>query len=366
MLPEPLKYHFEPKRGWLNDPNGLIYYKGRYHAFFQHNPHAPKWDTMHWGHAVSDDLLYWEELPIALYPDMPYENGGGCFSGSAIEKDGRLYLFYTSVSKALGQTQSLAFSDDGLTFHKYEGNPILPCSPLGDNRDFRDPKVFQYGGRYQMVCGAGVDGVGKVLLFESDDLIRWEYAGVLYQNADCSPAIECPDLFELDGQYILSFSIMGDNGKRDFSTAFLIGNYDGRAFTPRSQQPVEQGPDFYAPQTFLDENGRRVIIGWAYNPGRPQPPFPTENAGALSVPRVLTLEEGKLRSFPVESIRPFLVDSDEHVRVRDNRLLLFDGEKIVLDKTFGRIDEVKILRDTKLIEVFVNGGEYNASFWYVQ
>lgn len=93
MLPEPLKYHFEPKRGWLNDPNGLIYYKGRYHAFFQHNPHAPKWDTIHWGHAVSDDLLYWEELPIALYPDMPYENGGGCFSGSAIEKDGRLYLF---------------------------------------------------------------------------------------------------------------------------------------------------------------------------------------------------------------------------------------------------------------------------------
>ena len=90
-------YHLSPRVGWMNDPNGLIFFRGQYHAFFQHYPHAPSWGQMHWGHTVSVDLLRWKELPIALYPDQPYEDDGGCFSGSAVEKDGRLYLFYTSV-----------------------------------------------------------------------------------------------------------------------------------------------------------------------------------------------------------------------------------------------------------------------------
>ena len=158
-------FHFQNQKGWMNDPNGLIYYKGKYHAFFQHYPYAPRWGQMHWGHAVSENLLDWEELDIALCPDEPYENDGGCFSGSAIEKDGRLYLFYTSVSHELGQTQSVAFSDDGITFTKYENNPVIKESPLGSNREFRDPKVFEYEGGYRMVVGAGIDNIGKLLLF---------------------------------------------------------------------------------------------------------------------------------------------------------------------------------------------------------
>ena len=118
-MPERLKYHFEPQKGWINDPNGLIYFKEKYHAFFQHNPFEPRWGQMHWGHAISDDLINWQEISIALYPDMPYENSGGCFSGSAIEKDGYLFLFYTSASNELGQTQSLAISEDGINFKKY-------------------------------------------------------------------------------------------------------------------------------------------------------------------------------------------------------------------------------------------------------
>ena len=128
-MPERLKYHFEPRTGWMNDPNGLIFYNGKYHAFFQHNPYKPVWGPMHWGHAVSDDLIHWEELEIALRPDMEYENTGGCFSGSAVEKDGVLYLFYTSVSEKLGQTQSVAISRDGVHFEKYEGNPVIPVYP---------------------------------------------------------------------------------------------------------------------------------------------------------------------------------------------------------------------------------------------
>ena len=115
-MPQRFTFHFEPHKGWMNDPNGLIYYQGRYHAFFQHNPHEPVWGPMHWGHAVSQDLLHWEELPIALFPDQPYEDDKGCFSGSAVERDGVLYLFYTAVSKQLGQTQCVAVSRDGKAF----------------------------------------------------------------------------------------------------------------------------------------------------------------------------------------------------------------------------------------------------------
>ena len=129
-------YHFEPTVGWMNDPNGLGYFGGQYHAFFQHNPYAPKWDTMHWGHATSTDLIHWNETDIALYPDREYEDKGGCFSGSAIEREGRLHLFYTSVSEDLGQTQSLAISKDGLHFEKYEGNPVIGGYPEDyPNRD---------------------------------------------------------------------------------------------------------------------------------------------------------------------------------------------------------------------------------------
>jgi len=150
-----MKYHFEPQSGWMNDPNGLVYFRGQYHAFFQHNPYDTKWGPMHWGHAVSDDLLTWKELPIALTPDMPYENGGGCFSGSAVVKDDLLYLFYTSVSKEFGQTQSLATSADGIHFQKYEQNPIIRSFPPDGSKEFRDPKVTLINGIYYMVVGSG-------------------------------------------------------------------------------------------------------------------------------------------------------------------------------------------------------------------
>ena len=172
---ERLRYHFEPKKGWMNDPNGLVWFRGQYHAFFQHNPYDTVWGPMHWGHAVSSDLLHWEELPIALYPDQPYENGGGCFSGSAIVKDDRLYLFYTSVSKT-AQTQSVAMSDDGIHFYKYEGNPVIASCPEG-HKNFRDPKVSRIDGTYYMVTGSGNSRAGQVLLFESEDLLHWEYRG---------------------------------------------------------------------------------------------------------------------------------------------------------------------------------------------
>ena len=112
------QYHFEPHKGWMNDPNGLCCYKGQYHAFFQYNPYAPVWDSMHWGHAVSENLVTWKQVETALIPEEAYENAGGCFSGSAIEKEDMLYLFYTAVSKEYGQAQAAASSSDGIHFVK--------------------------------------------------------------------------------------------------------------------------------------------------------------------------------------------------------------------------------------------------------
>lgn len=349
-----LNYHFEPKTGWMNDPNGLSFYKGRYHAFFQHYPYAPRWGQMHWGHAVTDDLIHWTELPVALVPDMPYEDEGGCFSGSAVEKDGKLYLFYTSVSKKWGQTQSVAVSEDGVTFQKYENNPILFCPEDGKD-DFRDPKVSKIGSEYHMVVGSGKNGTGKIRHYVSSDLLSWEYLGVLFED-DRSFALECPDFFELDGKYVLTYSLMG---RKTRCSAFLIGTFDGKTFTPETECMPEIGPQFYAPQTFLDDKGRRIIIGWLYD-WQKKLDEGADFAGALTIPREMFIKNGKLYNFPVEEARHLLADSDPDIALDRNRITLF-GEGFDLLYT---PKTMSILKDTKTIEIFFDGGRESMSYWF--
>ncbi len=361
MVPR-LLHHFEPQTGWMNDPNGLIFFKGRYHAFFQHNPHAPHWDAMHWGHAVSGDLLHWEELPIVLYPDRAYENDGGCFSGSALEKDGKLYLFYTSVGKELFQTQSLAVSEDGMTFEKYPGNPIIKSFPEEASRDFRDPKVFPFQDEYRMVVGSGKDGVGKVLLYGSKDLYHWEYMGVLLEGAEYGAVIECPDLFPLGDGYVLMFSRM----KREtHSVLFLYGDFDGRTFTPRVKSQPEAGPHFYAPQTFLAPDGRRILIAWLYNWGKPLDEG-AMMAGALTIPRALSVtKEGRVSTFPVGEAAHLLRETDETLHIEGNTLhIRAENGNSFSFASPEPIGDVRILKDTKTMEVFVNKGRCSASFWF--
>lgn len=355
-----LTHHFEPEKGWINDPNGLCFFQGQYHAFFQHYPHEPKWGPMHWGHAVSNDLIHWEELPIALYPDMPYENEGGCFSGSALEKDGVLYLMYTSVSKEQGQTQSIAISRDGTHFEKYAGNPVIGKSPLDpENKDFRDPKIFSYGDSYRMVCGAGMDGLGCVLLFRSDDLLHWEYIGPIFQSRDYGPVPECPDLFPLGDKWVLLFSRMDETR----SAQFVVGDFDGEHFTPESFQQPERGTDFYAPQTFLDEKGRRIMIGWLFNWNR-NVPENAVRAGALSIPRELTLQNGTVCNFPVAEAAGLLTAEDEHLLREDGKLKVTDGGRVLLEVPEKEVRDIKLLRDTRTCEVFLNGGEISCTFYW--
>lgn len=356
-MPKRLNYHFEPRKGWMNDPNGLIYFNGQYHAFFQHNPYQPVWGPMHWGHAVSDDLVHWQELEIALRPDMEYENTGGCFSGSAVEKDGVLYLFYTSVSEKLGQTQSVAMSRDGVHFEKYSGNPVINKYPADGSADFRDPKVNLINGSYYMVCGSGKDGVGKILLYRSGDLLNWDYVGVLFEDAACGAVLECPDLFKLGDKYVLMFSKMGI---KTHTTQFIIGDFDGERFTEEYRCTPEGGPQFYAPQTFLDGKGRRIIIGWLYDWAKPLDEG-ADYAGALTIPRELSIKDGKLMDFPVEEARSLLKAEDELVKTEGNRLCINND---ISFECGAQIEKVDILKDTKTIEIFVNGGEDSFSYWF--
>lgn len=353
-----MKFHFQNQKGWMNDPNGLVWFKGKYHAFFQHYPYATHWGQMHWGHAISDDLIHWEELDIALYPDMPYEDDGGCFSGSAIVKDDTLYLFYTSVSHELGQTQSMAYSTDGIHFTKYENNPIIPMSPLGSNKDFRDPKVFEYQNSYRMVVGAGIDNIGKMLLFKSDDLIHWEFVNEILEDLRFGPCLECPDMFKVGNKYCLMFSSIKMIPHR---VNFALGFFDGTKFVfDNPEEPyfaIETGPDFYAPQTFLAPDNRRILIGWMYNWQRTVPIGQT-HVGAFTIPRELYLNhDEKLCMRPIREVMPYVKNESTFVCYNNGLLRIqFEG-KTVLQMPLAYEPTMQILEDIGVIEVFMHGGQ---------
>lgn len=365
-------HHFEPERGWMNDPNGLCFYRGQYHAFFQYNPYAPQWDTMHWGHAVSDDLLHWKQTETALYPDQPYEDEGGCFSGSAMEKDGALYLFYTAVSRKLGQAQAMAISRDGIRFEKHPQNPVIPQGPYptpeGQNPDFRDPKVIEAFGKYCMVVGSCQENKGRVLLYVSEDLDKWTFSGVLYASDVFDGTLECPDLFPLGNKWVLMFSAMKPTAA---STVFILGNFDGQTFTPESEHYSEFGPDFYAPQSFADETGRRIVIGWFYRWGK-ELPEGAKTAGALSIPRELTLRDSRVHNYPVAEVRHLLTDRCPYVTVTGTTVTVVGlGGQLLLERDLlglnglEAIQKAEILFDAKAVEIFINEGQVSLSQWLI-
>ena len=361
-MAERLKYHFEPRTGWINDPNGLVFFQGKYHAFFQHYPFAPRWGQMHWGHAVSEDLVHWEELPIALYPDREYEDSkqGGCFSGCAVVKDDVLYLIYSSVSDRHGQTQSVAMSRDGVRFDKYDGNPVIGSFPAEASADFRDPKVTYMNGAYYMVVASGKDGIGKILLYKSQNLLEWDYEGVLFEGAQFGGILECPDFFPFKDKYLLMFSQMNCDTR---STMFAYGDFDGKKLTNYSLHTPHIGPHYYAPQTFEDHRGRRILIGWLFNKDE-KLNGGTDYAGALTIPCELSMKDGKLRAYPVEEAQGLLSGSDELVVVEDDKIRIKADNVAFPVEYSARIDSVRVLRDTKTIEVFVNEGEAVFTYWY--
>lgn len=307
-------YHFMAQTGWLNDPNGLIYFRNKYHFFFQYNPYDGFWGSMHWGHAVSDDMLHWKYLPLALAPSETYDNHsrGGCFSGSAVEHDGKLFLMYTGAANegnGVEQTQCIAYSEDGIHFEKYIGNPVL-TAPEGIPADqFRDPKIWKHEDTYYMVCGASRDHKGQALLYRSDDLFHWTFFNVLAESrGEWGNMWECPDFYQLGDQYVLTFSPMGAG---DHTAVYMTGDFDYETgkFQSRVSGEIDWGFDYYAPQSFLSPDGRRIIVGWA-NEWEWMPLWkdwgPTYRegwCGSFNIPREVRMTDlGTLQFLPIAEV----------------------------------------------------------------
>jgi len=313
---------------------------------------------MHWGHAVSDDLVEWEELPVALAPEKPYEDGNGCMSGSAIEAEGKLWLFYNSMSSTGGETVSAACSEDGIRFTKLETNPILRPPFEGSNIKLRDPIVFRYGGSYRMAVGAGAAGIAKVLLYESRDLVSWEYVGELLSDSRYGSVIESPGLFELDGRWVF---IIQSEKHLPTKVLFASGEFDGKRFIFDDEFdpffPIETGSDFYNPVTFEDRDGRRILISWLYS---------TKLAGSsvLSAPRELYFDlADRLVMQPAEVLRDFAITDSRFVMYEEGRLCVrFEG-KTLFSKAYASEPEYSVLEDVGTVELFIDGGHENISMF---
>ena len=227
------RFHIMPPLGWMNDPNGFSLFRDDYHLFYQYYPFDSTWGPMHWGHAKTTDFMQWEHLPVALVPSEDYDKNG-IFSGTAIVVEDELRLYYTGhIDEQLNdlydenlmkidepkigttynqarQVQCLAISKDGINFEKSLNNPILTSEDIPANgrvEDFRDPKVWQYEGKYYLVAGSKrKDFIGQVLFYKSDDGVQWTYMNQLTLGVEFGTVWECPDIFELDGKMVLIFS----------------------------------------------------------------------------------------------------------------------------------------------------------------
>ena len=324
------QYHFTPERQWMNDPNGMVFYNGEYHLFYQYHPNGTTWGPMHWGHAVSKDLVHWEHLPIGLVPD----EHGTIFSGSAVvdwndtsgffEGKSGLVAIFTHAdtypdSNRPRQRQSLAYSkDNGRTWIKYKGNPVLQEESI---TDFRDPKVFWHRETNQwiMVLAAGQ----TVRIYTSKNLLSWEFASEFGEGHGSHQGVwECPDLFELtvDGdsnqkKWVLFVSIGNDPKYEEGSrTQYFIGDFDGKTFfndyKPETTLWIDHGRDNYAGVSWSDvpaEDGRRIYIGWMSNWQYANVTPTKEWRSAMTIPRVLELkktEEGiRLVQKPVRELQ---------------------------------------------------------------
>lgn len=308
------KIHLKAPGGWINDPNGFIYYKGEYHLFYQYFPYAARWGTMRWGHAVSRDLVSWEHRGVALFPTR-YEDQNGCFSGSAIERDGRLYLYYTGVhyrkpdpedihvclEDAFVSAQLMLPSEDGYHFDNFRGKrvviPAITDPGVGDETHTRDPKVWRGKNAWYMVLGSRTaDNRGKLLFYRSENLNDWELANTVSGEGALGRMWECPDYFETAGGKVLVISPMGllqEEGLEQNHSICMPVEFEEETCTmslPERYQYLDYGLDLYAPQSTVDEAGRRVLVAWLRMPEAVDGNW----IGMFCMPRVVEAAKGHI------------------------------------------------------------------------
>lgn len=408
------RLHVKAPDNWINDPNGFIYYKGNYHLFYQYFPYGPRWGTMHWGHVVSRDLVHWEHKGIALFPTKRGDQNG-CFSGSAVEKDGRLYLTYTgvryepanpedihvSLNEQFESCQMMIVSEDGFHFDNWKDKtvvlPPIEDSKIGDRTHTRDPKVWKGRDAWYMILGSTLEGCqGEVLLYRSPDLVHWTYVNQATKGPEYGWMWECPDYMELDGGKMLILSAMDlpgiREGHKNQSICFPV-DFDEESCKmriPDQYQFLDYGMDLYAPQTTLDSEGRRILIAWLRMPK----PVDEGWIGMFCAPRVVEMENGHIyfrlhpdvRSACSREIREISQASSDGWRAVFD---LEEGQQVDLGgfrirRSGGRVYtdrssvypvsgedrlisstpvlpggcRLEVLAGQNIIEVFVNDGEY--------
>lgn len=355
IMDEPFRpqYHFTPREKWMNDPNGLVYQNGTYHLFFQHYPDSTVWGPMHWGHATSQDLVHWDHRPIALYPDSL----GYIFSGSAVvDKENTagfgknamvaIFTYHNPNMEREGrndfQYQGIAYSlDEGKTWTKYAGNPVLANPGI---RDFRDPKVFHdpITDNWKMILAAG----DHLELFASEDLKNWKKVSEFHDPIDQSVGVwECPDLFPMtvegttEKKWVLIISHNPGAPNGGSGTRYFVGDYDGEKFTTSQKENLwlDYGTDNYAGVTFNNTpEGKRILIGWMSNWDYATQTPTKRWRSAMTLPRELKLQNGPtgyyVTSFPVDNLSKITESAsiEETVRLQEafNKKFDFSQAKV--------------------------------------
>ncbi|CAB4701595.1 unannotated protein [freshwater metagenome] len=399
------QFHFTPKKNWMNDPNGLIYLDGEYHLFFQHNPFGVMWGHMSWGHAVSKDMLSWEELPVAI----PEGDDEAIFSGSAVYdknntsglgsiKNPPLIAIYTAHSdKKRIQAQSLAYSlDKGRTFTKYSKNPVLDLNLA----NFRDPKVFWDSDRGNWTMVVVKASEKKVAIYTSPNLISWTHQSDFGPLAAQGGDWECPDLVELaidrdkkKKSWVMIVSLNPGGIEGGSGTQYFVGNFDGKIFQPSQNyekpQWIDFGKDNYAGVTFSNmPDSRTVLMGWMnswqYAGSLPK----TAWTGAMTIPRELSLTKTKnglaLVSNPIKELKSLHVSkalSEKNLKFKGNHSLkVISGRELDITMTIvpnktgksginvlsGKNEFTQIGYDANSGEIFLNRGTSSSSIAIVE
>lgn len=350
------EFHMSTPVGWMNDPNGFSTYGGTYHLFFQYHPYSTYWGPMHWGHYTTNDFIKWEHKPCALAPDMDYDKAG-CFSGTAIESNGKHLIMYTGVKETYApdgtitqrQTQCIAIGD-GENYTKYKNNPVITADllPQGSSLvDFRDPKIWKDDqGFWSLVASKDKEESGQLALFFSKDSINWQFVKILdASHHEYGEMWECPDFFPLDGQQVLIVSpqfMEADGGEFHCgnNNVYFIGEYDSEnhSWARKEAHQLDFGLDFYAAQTMEAEDGRRIMVAWLQSWDTRLTPDNYQWSGMMTIPRELSIKNGRLMQKPVRELASY---HKNEVSYENYEIACAQGEVEILGVT-GRIVDLSV------------------------
>ncbi len=402
--------HFKAQSGWINDPNGLCFFKGQYHIFYQYFPYDLEWGTMHWGHATTTDFINYEHHPIALFPSVEHDQNG-VFSGSSFIEDGAMNLFYTGVKynnfasdihrygdKLFKSSQLKITSIDGFTFDNFKGKDVVLGvlnRPEGDPIHTRDPKVWKKDNKYYMLLGSNIindeNNQGCLLFYESADLTNFKQIAV-FTIPNLGHMWECPDYFEIGDNGFVIMSPEGTMQNCEYPSHVQIAkakfNYKDKLSLQSEFELIDIGLDCYAPQTFEDENRVRTLISWIRMPKA----IEDNTIGCFTMPRTIQYEDDTIK-YQVHDLVEFKFELDtkenlnnddtykfelsltngEHIELGQYKISLIDNclkfdrsDLFPLDDELLKVIEYKIdldnvgleiYYDGYVIETFINGGQ---------